>query len=474
MGILPVVAPSFLLALFSVSCASRKITVPSWINSPPSSSRYKYYVGETHGASTKKEGIHLSAQDAYQQIIGEMFGFKTRIYKTLVENMQSINYKSLIEEKSEEVNLKGLKREKIFFKIDHQGRTSAWTLFRVSKKEIQRELSRLKNISNQIYIEKMFISAIRENNVKRIHQLLKKIELNKKIQGHYPVNLAIKKGSELIVDIFIRKGASLKNKEDDQSSPLHLGVLSRNEHIVKSLIEGGGDINVRNEKGKTPLDLASESLQHNIVKILVDRGAISVGPLYGGHSDLNNKHHAKNKARSPSGILNIENTYIFDCSPDGYFPEFPIPTVSIAKKPPPFIHKIENSIQQGIYSIIDVGPDGRGSYYVVNERKMRVPMKLRGQVISGLPVTCRRRTLMGKNIECSYGGESDVFSNIKTPYNLRLNTEIDGEKFLVDVNIKNNLSGLITYTNENIKDNSFSIPMKCSEHKARKKAGEKE
>ncbi|KAJ5818532.1 hypothetical protein N7474_004123 [Penicillium riverlandense] len=93
--------------------------------------------------------------------------------------------------------------------------------------------------------------------------------------GHYPLCIAATRGSELIVQLLLKKGvdpnAEVMPRRQDR--PLHYAVRAGHEPVVRLLLEQGADPDAVSASAQTPLYMAAENGRVGIVNLLLERGA---------------------------------------------------------------------------------------------------------------------------------------------------------------------------------------------------------
>ncbi len=82
---------------------------------------------------------------------------------------------------------------------------------------------------------------------------------------------AAKRGNKQDVELALKLGASINQKDEKGNTPLHWAAKEGHLDVVKYLIEHGAKINEKNNKGDTPLSLAFP-LHYKVVKYLLKKG----------------------------------------------------------------------------------------------------------------------------------------------------------------------------------------------------------
>ncbi|CAL1285638.1 unnamed protein product [Larinioides sclopetarius] len=116
------------------------------------------------------------------------------------------------------------------------------------------------------------LTAIYMCNIDGVKILLKKeenIEENKAYGNLTALHIATYEGNLALLEMLIKKKASVNSRSDIGETPLHSAVTSGNLETVKYLILNHADVNARTEFGVTPLLLAVERGIKEIVELLL-------------------------------------------------------------------------------------------------------------------------------------------------------------------------------------------------------------
>ena len=118
--------------------------------------------------------------------------------------------------------------------------------------------------------------ALKSRDVARVRSLVASgADVNEKVRGDYPLNIAAVYGPTEMVSILIGSGADIEKPGRDGLRPLHNAVISGRKDIVTVLIDKGAKANSRDSQGRTPLlwfaAIAGNDIQ--IAKVLLAAGA---------------------------------------------------------------------------------------------------------------------------------------------------------------------------------------------------------
>ncbi|KAJ9585838.1 hypothetical protein L9F63_020540 [Diploptera punctata] len=95
--------------------------------------------------------------------------------------------------------------------------------------------------------------------------------------GHFPkeapLHVAAKKGHVDICKELINAGAYVNIKDEEKMTPLHVAVNKGHASVCEALIEVGAEVNTENEYKVTPLHTASMKGHLQICRILIEAGA---------------------------------------------------------------------------------------------------------------------------------------------------------------------------------------------------------
>ena len=96
--------------------------------------------------------------------------------------------------------------------------------------------------------------AVKSRDVTQVRSLLAAGEnVNEKVRGDYPLNIAATIGPPEMVTILLEAGAGLEQPGRDGFYPLHNAVIFGGKDIVALLIQKGAKVDAKENKGRTPL-----------------------------------------------------------------------------------------------------------------------------------------------------------------------------------------------------------------------------
>jgi hypothetical protein len=92
--------------------------------------------------------------------------------------------------------------------------------------------------------------------------------------GGWPLlMIAARQGDKPMVELLLRSGADVNDKNFSSEVPLHYAAHYGHQEIVQLLIDHKADVNVKNDAEATPLSLASSAGKTDIVALLKQHGA---------------------------------------------------------------------------------------------------------------------------------------------------------------------------------------------------------
>lgn len=96
--------------------------------------------------------------------------------------------------------------------------------------------------------------ALKSRNLSQVRSLLAAgVDVNEKVHGDYPLNVAATYGPAEMVAILLAAGAGLEQPGRDGLQPLHNAVILGHKDIVALLIQKGAIVDARDRLGRTPL-----------------------------------------------------------------------------------------------------------------------------------------------------------------------------------------------------------------------------
>jgi ankyrin repeat protein len=118
--------------------------------------------------------------------------------------------------------------------------------------------------------------AVKARDVAQVRSLLAAGEdVQEKVQGDYPLNVAAVFGPPETVVVLLEAGADIERPNRDGQRPLHSATISGHAEIVALLIQKGAAVNAKDRKGRSPLvSLAASGVKNiEIAKMLLAAGA---------------------------------------------------------------------------------------------------------------------------------------------------------------------------------------------------------
>jgi ankyrin repeat protein len=100
-------------------------------------------------------------------------------------------------------------------------------------------------------------------------------DVNEKVRGDYPLNVAATFGPVEIVTLLLDAGAAIEQQGRDGLQPLHKAVFAGRPEIVALLIQKGAAVEARDGRGRSPLVFfaASAGSDIAIARMLLAAGA---------------------------------------------------------------------------------------------------------------------------------------------------------------------------------------------------------
>ena len=118
-----------------------------------------------------------------------------------------------------------------------------------------------------------FYTAIRENNLPALRELLKSADANTRDKrGTTPLMYAAENGSVDAIRAILAAGANVNSANDFGATTLMWGIADAEK--VRALLAAGADVKAKSKMGRTPLHMAAANDGSSAtVKLLLDRGA---------------------------------------------------------------------------------------------------------------------------------------------------------------------------------------------------------
>jgi ankyrin repeat protein len=125
--------------------------------------------------------------------------------------------------------------------------------------------------SNDKNDKEEFIKAVKDSDIKKLHNLLtKKPNL---IKTEDIIGLAATTSSKEILDILLSYGGDINKKNTQDLTPLHQAIQKQNEEMVKAILLHTEFNLEKNNKNDTALEFAILSGNINIINMLIEKGA---------------------------------------------------------------------------------------------------------------------------------------------------------------------------------------------------------
>ena len=118
--------------------------------------------------------------------------------------------------------------------------------------------------------------AVKARDVAQVRSLLAAGEdVQEKVHGDYPLNVAAVFGPPETVVVLLEAGADIERPNRDGQRPLHSAAISGHAEIVALLIQKGAAVDAKDRKGRSPLVsfAAFGGTNNEIAKMLLSAGA---------------------------------------------------------------------------------------------------------------------------------------------------------------------------------------------------------
>lgn len=119
-------------------------------------------------------------------------------------------------------------------------------------------------------------NAIRSNNAEEIERLARDNEdiVNAPDEkGKLPLVQAAWWGKDKAIEVLLKSGAEVNNKDGDETTALKAAVATGNEGIIEALLREHADVNLTDKHGSTPLIAAAMKNNVKVATLLLARGA---------------------------------------------------------------------------------------------------------------------------------------------------------------------------------------------------------
>ena len=136
----------------------------------------------------------------------------------------------------------------------------------------------------EVFPETQVVDIVNAANAKDVAKVTALLQANPKLvrakfTSGGPVNgwpllmIAAEHGDKPMVELFLRSGADVNDKNYDGEVALHYAASGGYKDIVQTLLDHKADLNIKSEIGVTPLKLAASSGKSDIVALLKQHGA---------------------------------------------------------------------------------------------------------------------------------------------------------------------------------------------------------
>jgi uncharacterized protein len=96
--------------------------------------------------------------------------------------------------------------------------------------------------------------ALKARDVAQVRSLLAAgANVNEKVRGDYPLNIAAVFGPAEMVSVLLEAGSDIEKPGRDGLHPLHNAVISGRTEIVALLLQRGAEVDAKDRQGRTPL-----------------------------------------------------------------------------------------------------------------------------------------------------------------------------------------------------------------------------
>jgi hypothetical protein len=120
--------------------------------------------------------------------------------------------------------------------------------------------------------EASFVQFLKENLEENDH-LLSLLQYHN--EGSHPLNMAVYRGNEVLVRLFLEYGADADMPGQFEFTSLHVATKFGHKKIAELLVDYGADVNALSNDGQSPLCIAIKNSQLEIVNYLKEQNAIT-------------------------------------------------------------------------------------------------------------------------------------------------------------------------------------------------------
>jgi ankyrin repeat protein len=133
--------------------------------------------------------------------------------------------------------------------------------------------------------ELLFDAILEENTLEALRLISLGVDVNAvssksnlicrfwRINGSTPLIVASDLGRSSVIELLLKRGASVDSRGTDCWTPLMLAAQKGHQYVVRMLLDYGADINESATDQQTALIVAVLSRQRDIIEILIQKGA---------------------------------------------------------------------------------------------------------------------------------------------------------------------------------------------------------
>jgi len=135
--------------------------------------------------------------------------------------------------------------------------------------------------------------------------------INKKEEhGYFPLYIACKEGDDDIVELLLKSGANLEEKNEQGQTALMIAIQENKEsshlEVIKTLLKAGADLLYTDNTGRTALDWAQQNDDDDVIRLLIQYAPIpspsSSNSSYNSSSNSSTSSRSKSKSFSVGSV----------------------------------------------------------------------------------------------------------------------------------------------------------------------------